>query len=156
MMHIAPVPGASGQRRGVVGPLRPTCTRILDTYMRAECKESCARCFVVDGAGMWEALLVGAIPVTASSPMDSLLRRLPVLIVDDWDEITLVLLQDTFREFEGLRVQGGGVLGTPPRATTARVQEEPGQVPGRHEHAELFADFWSAAFRLHAAPLQVS
>ena len=38
--------------------------------------------------GVWETLLVGSIPVTVSSPMDTLLRRLPVLIVDDWDEIT--------------------------------------------------------------------
>ncbi len=38
--------------------------------------------------GMWETLLVGSIPVTVSSPLDTLLRRLPVLIVDDWDEVT--------------------------------------------------------------------
>ena len=45
------------------------------------------------GAGLdchrtWEALLCGAIPVVRTSPLDSLLEELPVLIVRDWSEVT--------------------------------------------------------------------
>jgi len=41
----------------------------------------------------WEAILVGCIPIIKSSPLDSLYANLPVLIVEDWDEITLDLLR---------------------------------------------------------------
>ena len=86
----------------------------------------------LDTHRVWEALLVGSVPVTASSPMDSLLRRLPTLIVDDWDEITLPLLQNTFAELEA-------------RLDLAEAS---------WDRPELFADYWQAAFhgwrRAHA------
>lgn len=44
----------------------------------------------------WEALLLHSIPVVASSPLDPLLSTLPVLIVDDWDDITWDLLRTTW------------------------------------------------------------
>jgi hypothetical protein len=45
------------------------------------------------GAGLdchrtWEALLLGSIPVVLRSPLDELFARLPVVIVDDWSEVT--------------------------------------------------------------------
>ena len=45
------------------------------------------------GAGLdchrtWEALLLGSIPVVLRSPLDELFTRLPVVIVDDWSEVT--------------------------------------------------------------------
>jgi hypothetical protein len=36
----------------------------------------------------WEALLMGAIPIVKRSPLDPLFDGLPVVIVDDWSEIT--------------------------------------------------------------------
>lgn len=45
-----------------------------------------------EGAGMdchrtWEALLLGSIPIVKSSPLNSLFKDLPVLIINDWQDI---------------------------------------------------------------------
>jgi len=37
---------------------------------------------------IWEALLLGSIPVVLRSPLDELFAELPVVIVDDWSEVT--------------------------------------------------------------------
>ncbi len=36
----------------------------------------------------WEALLMGAIPIVRSSPLDPLYEDLPVLIIDHWEQVT--------------------------------------------------------------------
>lgn len=46
----------------------------------------------------WEALLMGSIPVVKKSSLDSLYEDLPVLIVNDWQEITEDLLTQKYRE----------------------------------------------------------
>jgi len=46
----------------------------------------------------WEALLMGAIPIILSSEMDSLYEDLPVLIVNDWDEVTESFLKYKYDE----------------------------------------------------------
>ena len=53
----------------------------------------CAFTLSPAGAGLdchrsWEALLLGSIPVVLRSPLDELFARLPVVIVDDWSEVT--------------------------------------------------------------------
>jgi hypothetical protein len=50
------------------------------------------------GAGLdchrtWEALLLGSIPVVRRSPLEALFARLPVVVVDDWSEVTPTLLR---------------------------------------------------------------
>ncbi|WP_310621526.1 hypothetical protein [Flexibacterium corallicola] len=45
------------------------------------------------GAGMdchrtWEAILLGSVPIVQSSPLNSLFKRLPVSIVEDWRQVT--------------------------------------------------------------------
>ncbi len=47
----------------------------------------------------WEALYAGAYPVVRSSPLDPLFERLPVLIVQNWEEVTESFLQQKFEEF---------------------------------------------------------
>ena len=42
----------------------------------------------LDGHRTWEALLLGSIPVVLRSPLDELFTQLPVVIVDDWSEVT--------------------------------------------------------------------
>jgi len=37
---------------------------------------------------LWEALLVGCIPIVKSSPLNSLFTDLPVLVVENWEQIT--------------------------------------------------------------------
>ena len=53
----------------------------------------CAFTLSPAGAGLdchrtWEAFRLGSIPVVLRSPLDELLGRLPVVIVDDWEEVT--------------------------------------------------------------------
>ena len=48
---------------------------------------------------LWEALILGCIPIVRTSGLDKLYDGLPVLIVKEWSEITTTLLQDTIIEF---------------------------------------------------------
>ena len=45
----------------------------------------------------WEALYLGAFPVVLTSSLDELYENLPVLIVKDWNEVTLELLSKTYQ-----------------------------------------------------------
>jgi hypothetical protein len=47
----------------------------------------------LDTHRLWESLLVGSIPIVKSSPLDSLYEGLPVLVVQDWNEVTEEFLQ---------------------------------------------------------------
>jgi hypothetical protein len=48
----------------------------------------------------WEALVLGCIPIVRTSPLDSLLEGLPVLIVNEWSDITTELLRRIVEEFQ--------------------------------------------------------
>jgi len=48
----------------------------------------------------WEAICLGCIPVVKTSPIDSLFENLPVLVVNDWSDITPKLLEDTLNDFK--------------------------------------------------------
>jgi hypothetical protein len=48
----------------------------------------------------WESLMLGTIVIVKKSQLDSLYDGLPVLIVNDWDEITQELLDKTIEEFK--------------------------------------------------------
>jgi hypothetical protein len=48
----------------------------------------------------WEALCLGCIPIVKTSPLDSMYDGLPVLIVDDWKDITIKLLQNTVDNYK--------------------------------------------------------
>lgn len=47
----------------------------------------------------WEALILGCIPIVRKSSIDVLYEDLPVLIVDEWTDITQQLLNETVKEF---------------------------------------------------------
>jgi hypothetical protein len=47
----------------------------------------------------WEALLMGAYPIVKTSPLDSIYKDLPVVIVNDWSEVTEEFLQQKYNEF---------------------------------------------------------
>lgn len=47
----------------------------------------------------WEALLVGSIPVVRSSTLNALYQDLPIVIVQDWHEVTHDLLEQAYRKF---------------------------------------------------------
>jgi hypothetical protein len=48
----------------------------------------------------WEALILGCIPIVKKSPIDSLYENLPVLIVDDWQDINMDLLNKTIEDYK--------------------------------------------------------
>jgi hypothetical protein len=47
----------------------------------------------------YEALYLGTFPIVKTSPLDHLFKDLPVLIVDDWSDINLNLLERTYKDF---------------------------------------------------------
>lgn len=48
----------------------------------------------------WEALCIGCIPIVKTSKIDNLYKDLPVLIVNDWREIDINLLNNTIIKFK--------------------------------------------------------
>jgi len=48
----------------------------------------------------WEALVLGCIPIVKKSPIDILYEDLPVLIVNNWSDISKDLLLNTIEEFK--------------------------------------------------------
>lgn len=58
-----------------------------------------------EGAGMdchrtWEAILLGAIPIVNQNAIAPLFKRLPVIIVDDWGQVTPQFLEKSYRKIE--------------------------------------------------------
>ncbi|KAI8616120.1 hypothetical protein BC830DRAFT_1119359, partial [Chytriomyces sp. MP71] len=48
----------------------------------------------------YETLLLGGYPIVKTSTLDSLFSNLPVLIVQDFDDLTVELLEKTYRKFQ--------------------------------------------------------
>jgi len=48
----------------------------------------------------WEALILGCIPIVKKSPIDILYEDLPVLILNEWKDLTLELLTNTVEQFK--------------------------------------------------------
>ena len=53
----------------------------------------------------WEALYMGAIPIVRTSTLDPLFEDLPVLIINDWSEITDSFLLEKYQEMQGKTYQ---------------------------------------------------
>ena len=53
----------------------------------------------------WEALCLGCIPIMKSSAINSLFNELPVLIVDEWCNVTPELLKKTMIDYENKHVK---------------------------------------------------
>jgi len=62
--------------------------------------------YATDCYRTWEALLVGSIPIVASSGIDSLFEDLPVIITDDWNKITKEFLDEKYREISSKLAAG--------------------------------------------------
>jgi hypothetical protein len=50
----------------------------------------------------WEALILGCIVIVKRSPLDILYKDLPVLIVNEWTDITKELLDNTIQQFKNI------------------------------------------------------
>jgi hypothetical protein len=51
----------------------------------------------IDCHRVWESMLVGTIPILKTSPLDPLYRDLPVLIVNQWEEVTESFLETQYQ-----------------------------------------------------------
>jgi hypothetical protein len=51
----------------------------------------------------WEALVLGCIPIIKSSMLNPLFEELPVLLVDEWSDITEDLLKETVETFKNIK-----------------------------------------------------
>jgi hypothetical protein len=49
---------------------------------------------------LWEALILGCIPIVKTSPIDKLYEGLPVLIVTEWSDVSIDLLTKTILEYK--------------------------------------------------------
>ena len=58
----------------------------------------CPRGNGLDCHRIWESLYMGSIPIVKSSASDSLFEELPVLVVQDWNELTEEFLEAKYRE----------------------------------------------------------
>lgn len=54
----------------------------------------------LDTHRLWEALYCGAIPIVKSYSLDPLFEGLPVLIINDWNEVTEEFLINKYKEME--------------------------------------------------------
>jgi hypothetical protein len=54
----------------------------------------------------WEALILGCIPIVKTSGIDNLYKDLPVLIVDDWNDVTKELLENVVNDFKEKHEKG--------------------------------------------------
>jgi hypothetical protein len=54
----------------------------------------------VDTHRVWEALYAGCIPIVKKSPMDALMEQLPVLLVDDYSQLTSALLERAAKQLD--------------------------------------------------------
>jgi hypothetical protein len=73
----------------------------FDQYIEqmASCKFTlCPRGHGLDSFRIWEALLVGSIPIVKTSQLDGLFKDLPVLIINDWQEVTQKFLNRNYKE----------------------------------------------------------
>lgn len=52
----------------------------------------------IDCYRTWEALIVGSIPIVKSSYLDPLYKDLPILIINDWNQITEAFLNKKYAE----------------------------------------------------------
>ncbi len=65
----------------------------------ATCKFTLSPCgLAIDCYRTWEALLVGSIPIVKRSVLDPLFEDLPVLIINDWDELNEEYLNKKYEE----------------------------------------------------------
>ena len=60
----------------------------------------------LDTHRLWEALILGCIPIIITSGLDSLLEDLPILIIKDWSDITETLLINVITDFKNKHEKG--------------------------------------------------
>ncbi|TPX70963.1 hypothetical protein CcCBS67573_g06379 [Chytriomyces confervae] len=57
----------------------------------------------LDSYRVWETLLLGSYPIVKTSSLDSLYQDLPVIILDEWHDLTPEMLQKEFARFRRMK-----------------------------------------------------
>ena len=60
----------------------------------------CPYNYGLDSTRIWEAILMNCIPIVLSSENNYFYENLPVLIINNWSDITPELLEDTYHLFQ--------------------------------------------------------
>ena len=79
-----------------------------DTFDKIEIYKNMSNCLYVvcpynyglDSTRIWEAILMNCIPIVLSSENNYFYENLPVLIINNWSDITPELLEDTYHLFQ--------------------------------------------------------
>ncbi len=86
---------------------KPFCFSPKQRQYEIYLKDLASSFFVLSprGAGLdcyrtWEALYMGAIPVVKSSSLNPLYEGLPVIIIDQWEEVTEEFLEKKYQEIQ--------------------------------------------------------
>jgi len=87
--HIAPVYGNIPNK-----PYKEYLNEIAESKFMLSPRGSGWDCYRT-----WEALIMGSYPIVRRSPIDALYEGLPVLIVDNWTDITEKFLEEKYKEF---------------------------------------------------------
>lgn len=86
----------------------PTTTRSYEEYLtdlRGSKFVLSPRGFGLDTHRTWESLLMGAIPIVRSSTLDPMFENLPVLVINEWSELTEEFLLDKYEKMKGKNYQ---------------------------------------------------
>jgi hypothetical protein len=86
---------------------KPFCYRSNYKSYEAYLFDTAQSKFVLSPAGngmdchrTWEALFLGSFPVTKHSPLDKLFEQFPIVIVDDWSQVTEEFLNTKYEELK--------------------------------------------------------
>ena len=84
---------------------KPFCTSGQKCPFKQYIKEAAAHKFILSPPGLgpdcyrvWESLLIGTIPIVEHSHLDYMYEGLPVLFIDNWEEVTEDFLQKKYTE----------------------------------------------------------
>jgi hypothetical protein len=86
----------------------PTKPKVLEKYLEDLSKYKFTlspRGNGVDCHRTWEALLMGSFPITRTSTLNSLYENLPVVIIEDWHEVTEDFLNRKYKEMSSKKYQ---------------------------------------------------
>jgi hypothetical protein len=75
--------------------------KVFDVYLNelASCKFAAApRGNGLDTHRLWESLYLGSYPIVKTSFLDSLYADLPVVIIEDWSQVTEEFLKEKYIE----------------------------------------------------------
>ena len=92
--------------------LQPFCLPAFPKDLQSYLRETAMSKFVLSPRGngldchrTWEALYMGSIPILHTSTLDPMFENLPVLLIEDWDQVTKEFLETKYEEMQNRSYQ---------------------------------------------------